>query len=128
MTPYRCASFLENLSRDPEPKSATPVFLCSQFVQIREVTFMSSKLALSALIVASLLGATMTIASAQMQPAPGASSQDNVGRGATAHRTKMKTHKMSASKTRSGTTTGMSAGSRKGNREGTGTNNNSMDR
>ena len=91
---------------------------------------MRTKLAFSALIVASLLGATATVVPAQTQPAPGASNQDNVGRGATAHRTKygkMKTDRMSASRTRPGTTTGMSTGSRKGNREGTGTNN-TMDR
>ncbi|MEA2915515.1 MAG: hypothetical protein QOJ15_7596, partial [Bradyrhizobium sp.] len=38
---------------------------------------MRSKLAISALVVASMLGAT--IVSAQTQPAPGASSEDNVG-------------------------------------------------
>jgi uncharacterized low-complexity protein len=43
---------------------------------------MRSKLAISALVVASLFGAT-AIASAQMQPAPGASSEGNVGPGAT---------------------------------------------
>src|SRR3954470_6707164 len=41
---------------------------------------MRSKLALSALLVASLFGAT-AIASAQTQPAPGASSEGNVGPG-----------------------------------------------
>ena len=43
---------------------------------------MRSKLALSALVVASLFGAT-AIASAQTQPAPGASSSGNVGPGTT---------------------------------------------
>ena len=43
---------------------------------------MRSKLALSALVLASLFGATLT-ASAQTQPAPGASSEGNVGPGAT---------------------------------------------
>jgi hypothetical protein len=43
---------------------------------------MGSKLAISALVVASLLGGT-AIASAQTQPAPGASSEGNVGPGAT---------------------------------------------
>lgn len=71
---------------------------------------MRSKLAISALVVASLLGAT-AIASAQMQPAPGASSEGNVGPGST----KMKSGKMmKTSKAKSGTTTGMSAGSKKG--------------
>jgi hypothetical protein len=54
---------------------------------------MRSKLAVSALVVASLFGAT-AIASAQSQPAPGASSEGNVGPGATGSRMK------------SGTTTG----------------------
>jgi hypothetical protein len=73
---------------------------------------MRSKLALSALVVASMLGAT-AIASAQTQPAPGASSEGNVGPGATD--TKMKSGKMmKSSKMKSGTTTGMSAGSNKG--------------
>ena len=43
---------------------------------------MRSKLAISALVVASLFGSTI-IASAQSQPAPGASSEGNVGPGAT---------------------------------------------
>jgi hypothetical protein len=71
---------------------------------------MRAKLAISVLAVASLLGAT-AIASAQTQPAPGASSEGNVGPGATD--TKMKSGKM-----KSGTTTGMSAGSHKGDRAG----------
>ncbi len=65
---------------------------------------MRSKLALSALVIASLLGAT-TVASAQTQPAPGAS---EVGPGTTAPH--MKSGKMSkSSKMKSGTTTGMSS-------------------
>jgi hypothetical protein len=75
---------------------------------------MRSKLAISALVVASLFGAT-AIASAQMQPAPGASSEGNVGPGATASGMKshkMKSHRMKSSKMKSGTTTGMSTGSR----------------
>ena len=43
---------------------------------------MRSKLAISALVVASLFGSTL-IASAQSQPAPGASIEGNVGPGAT---------------------------------------------
>jgi hypothetical protein len=67
---------------------------------------MRSKLALSALVAASLFGAT-AIASAQTQPAPGASSEGNVGPGATG--TKMKPAKMAkSSKMKSGGTTGMS--------------------
>src|SRR6478609_11242670 len=72
---------------------------------------MRSKLAIPTLVVAALFGAT-TIASAQMQPAPGASSEGNVGPGATG--TKMKSGKMKHSKMKSGTTTGMSSGSKKG--------------
>jgi len=43
---------------------------------------MRSKLAIPALVVASLFGSTL-IASAQSQPTPGASSEGNVGPGAT---------------------------------------------
>jgi hypothetical protein len=64
---------------------------------------MRSNLAIPALIVAALFGAT-SIASAQMQPAPGASSEGNVGPGATKSTTKSHT------KSKSGTTTGMSSG------------------
>jgi uncharacterized low-complexity protein len=66
---------------------------------------MRSKFALSALVVASLFGAA-AIASAQTQPAPGASSEGNVGPGAT------KTTKSKMMK--SGTTTGSAMKSRKG--------------
>jgi hypothetical protein len=63
--------------------------------QPNEEFSMGSKLALSALVVASLFGAT-AIASAQtQQPAPGASSSGNVGPGAA-----------SDSKMKAGTTTG----------------------
>jgi hypothetical protein len=73
---------------------------------------MRSKLAISALVMASLLGAT-AIASAQTtQPAPGASSEGNVGPGATTP--KMKSHKTKTSRMKSGTTTGMSHHSSKG--------------
>ena len=65
---------------------------------------MRSKLALAAVVAASFVGVT-TMASAQTQPAPGVSSQGNVGPSAT--NTKMKPKKMSSNK-KSGTTTGMS--------------------
>jgi len=75
---------------------------------------MLSKLALSALVVASLVGMT-SVAPAQTQPAPGASSEGNVGPGATNTRVKshkmktsMTSHKMKTSKIKPGTTTGMS--------------------
>ena len=79
---------------------------------------MRSKLAISALVVASLFGAT-AIASAQTQPAPGASSEGNVGPGATTDtkmksQNKMKSHRVKSSKMKAGTTVGMSTGSRKG--------------
>ena len=71
---------------------------------------MRSKLALPALVVASLLGAT-AVASAQTQPAPGASTENNMAPSATAP--KMKSGKMKTSKAKSGTTTGMSSSARK---------------
>ena len=63
---------------------------------------MRSKLAISALVVASLFGSTL-IASAQNQPAPGAPGEGNVGPGATSGK-KMKHEK--------GMTTGSSTRSR----------------
>jgi hypothetical protein len=67
---------------------------------------MRSKLAISALVVASLFGSTL-IASAQSQPAPGASSGGNLGPGATSGK---------KTKHEKGMTTGSSArsGARKG--------------
>ena len=59
---------------------------------------MRSKLTLTALVAVSLLGTT-AIASAQTQPAPGASSEGDVGPGAT-----------NSKKVKSGTTTGAGAG------------------
>lgn len=74
---------------------------------------MRSKLAITALVVASMLGAT-AIASAQTQPTSGASSEGNVGPDATpTTHSKMKSGKMKTSKAKSGTTTGMSSGSAK---------------
>jgi hypothetical protein len=73
---------------------------------------MRSKLAISALVVASMLGAT-AIASAQTQPAAGASSEGTVAPGAT-NTHKMKSGKTKTSKMKSGTTTGMSSGANKG--------------
>jgi len=68
---------------------------------------MLSKLALSALAVASLVGMTAVAPAQTQQPAPGASSEGNVGPGATHSR--MKSHKMvKTSKMKPGTTTGMS--------------------
>ena len=66
---------------------------------------MRSKLALSALVIASLLGAT-TVVSAQTQPAPGASTESKMAPSATTHKTK-------TSKMKSGTTTGMSSSAHK---------------
>jgi hypothetical protein len=102
----------------PEPKSAWQVLTLASFIQSRRI-LMRSKLAISALVVASLFGATV-IASAQTQPAPGASSEGNVGPGATDTKMKsgkMKSGKMKTSKMKSGTTTGM-ARSHKGDKAG----------
>src|SRR5258708_5971790 len=104
--------------RKVNARSGTPVpvpSFVSRSIYPKQEILMRSKLAISALVVASLLGAT-TIASAQTQPAPGASSEGNVGPGATD--SKMKAGKMKSSKMKSGTTTGMNAGSRKGDSAG----------
>jgi hypothetical protein len=75
---------------------------------------MRSKLAISALMIVSLFGAT-AIASAQTQPAAGASSEGNAGPGAPNMKSgNMKSGKMKTSKAKSGSTTGMSSGSKKG--------------
>jgi hypothetical protein len=74
---------------------------------------MRSKLAISALVVTSLLGSTL-IASAQNQPAPGASSEGQVGPGATSGK---------KTKHEKGMTTGSSTHAKKGdatNRSGQG--------
>jgi hypothetical protein len=97
----------EKPAADLERKSALQVLSPVSLIEKRRF-LMRSKLAISALVVASLFGAT-AIASAQTQPAPGASSEGNVGPGATG--TKMKSGKMvKSSKTKSGATTGMSSG------------------
>jgi hypothetical protein len=69
-----------------------------------ETFLMRSKLAIPALVVASLFGSTL-IASAQNQPAPGASNEGTISPGAT-----------SGKKTQKGTTTGstMRSGANKG--------------
>src|SRR5882757_3698968 len=75
----------------------------------KECSLMRTNLAISAIALVSLLGATAS-ASAQTQPAPGESSEGNVGPGAT--------HSKTHSKMKAGTTTGMNkgmAGSNKGN-------------
>jgi hypothetical protein len=100
----------ENPAFGPEPKSRLQVLTPASLIQSRRF-LMRSKLAISALMVASMLGAT-AIASAQTQPAPGASSEGNVGPGATPQ-SKMKSGKTKTSKMKSGTTTGMSSGSSK---------------
>ena len=70
---------------------------------------MRSKLAFSALAVASLFGSTL-IASAQSQPAPGASSEGNVVPGATSgKKTKHEKGMTTGSTTRSGATKGDAA-------------------
>ena len=63
---------------------------------------MRSKLAISALVVTSLFGSTL-IASAQNQPAPGASSEGHVGPGATSgKKAKHEKSMTTGSSTRSG--------------------------
>jgi hypothetical protein len=63
---------------------------------------MRSKLAISALVVASLFGSTL-IASSQSQPAPGVSGEGNVGPGTTSGKdTKHETAMTAGSSTRSG--------------------------
>jgi hypothetical protein len=74
---------------------------------------MRSKLAISALVVASLLGTTAIASSQTTQPAPGASSEGNVGPDAVGTKMNMKSSKM---KSKSETTTGMHAGSQKGSK------------
>jgi len=70
---------------------------------------MRSKLAISALVVASLFGSTL-IASAQSQPAPGASSEGNVSPGATSgKKTKHEKGMTTGSSTRSGAKKGDAA-------------------
>jgi hypothetical protein len=65
---------------------------------------MRSRLAVSAFVVASLFGATATASAQQNQPAPGASTQGNVGPGAT---------KDTMGKMKPGATTGMNQRDRK---------------
>jgi len=74
---------------------------------------MRSRLVISALVVTSMLGAT-AIASAQTQPAAGASSEGTVGPGGATSHSKMKSGKTKTSKMKSNTTTGMSSGANKG--------------
>jgi hypothetical protein len=115
LIPAACArsALFENPATHPEPKSAPQVLSPASSFEAGDIV-MQSKLAISALVVASLLGAT-AIASAQtQQPAPGASSEGNVGPGATG--SKMKSDKMKSSKVKSGTTTGMNSGAQKGNK------------
>src|SRR5258708_38077135 len=70
---------------------------------------MRSKLAFAALVVASLFGSTL-IASAQSQPAPGASSEGNAGPGATSgEKTKHEKGMTTGSSKRSGANEGDAA-------------------
>jgi hypothetical protein len=74
-----------------------------------ETFLMRSKLAISALVVTSLFGST-PIASAQSQPAPGASSEGNVGPGTSSgKKTKHEKGMTTGSSTRSGTNKGGAA-------------------
>jgi hypothetical protein len=72
------------------------------YCNLGETFYMRSKLAFSALVVASLFGSTL-IASAQSQPAPGASSEGSVGPGAiSGKKTKHEKGMTTGSTTRSG--------------------------
>jgi hypothetical protein len=93
----------------PEPDPPLPVLIPHHPSKAGD-RLMRSKIALSALVIASLLGAT-AVASAQTQPAPGASTENKMAPGATTH--KMKSSHMKTSKVKSGTTTGMSSSAHK---------------
>jgi hypothetical protein len=85
------------------PKASGP------YRNLGETFFMRSKLAISALVVTSLFGSTL-IASAQNQPAPGASSEGQVGPGATSgKKTKHEKSRTTGSSTRSGAKKGDAA-------------------
>ena len=84
---------------------------------------MQYKLAISALVVASLFGSTL-IASAQSQPAPGASSKGNVGPGATSgKKTKHEKGMTTGKSTRSGANKGGAANPSDQDNAGSGANN-----
>ena len=84
---------------------------------------MQYKLAISALVVASLFGSTL-IASAQSQPAPGASSEGNVGPGATSgKKTKHEKGMTTGKSSRSGANKGGAANPSDQDNAGSGANN-----
>ena len=84
---------------------------------------MRSKLAISALVVASLFGSTL-IASAQSQPAPGASREGNVGPGATSgKKTKHEKGMTTGKSSRSGANKGGAANPSDQDNAGSGANN-----
>jgi hypothetical protein len=79
------------------------------YCNLGETFFMRSKLAISALVVTSLFGSTL-IASAQNEPAPGASSEGHVGPGATSgKKTKHEKGMTTGSSKRSGAKNGDAA-------------------
>ena len=99
-------SNLHNVARFRTQSSAN---ISGPYCNLGETLFMRSKLAISALVVASLFGSTL-IASAQSQPAPGASSEGNVGPGATSgKKTKHEKGMTTGSSTRSGAKKGGAA-------------------
>ena len=84
---------------------------------------MRSKFTISALVVASLFGSTL-IASAQSQPAPGASSEGNVGPGATSgKKTKHERGMTTGKSARSGANKGGAANPSDQDNAGSGANN-----
>jgi hypothetical protein len=97
-------SFLENQICTMLPASELNRLqkVSGAYCKLGETFFMRSKLAISALVVASLFGSTL-MASAQTQPAPGASSEGNVGPGAASgKKTKHEKGMTTGSSTRSG--------------------------
>ena len=104
-------SFLENqiCTMLPASELNRRPTVSGPYCNLGETLFMRSKLGISALVVASLFGSTL-IASAQSQPAPGASSEGNVGPGATSgKKTKHEKGMTTGSSTRGGAKKGDAA-------------------
>jgi hypothetical protein len=100
---YEICTMLPASELNRLPKVSCP------YRNLGETFFMRSKLAISALVVTSLFGSTL-IASAQNQPAPGASSEGHVGPGATSgKKTKHEKSMTTGSSTRSGAKKGDAA-------------------
>src|SRR5258708_6962543 len=98
--------FLENqiCTMLPALKLNRPPKVWSLHCNLGETFFMRSKLAIAVLVVTSLFGSTL-IASAQNQPAPGASNEGTISPGATSSK-KMQKGTTTGSTTRSGANKG----------------------